>query len=314
MAANDAAARNVGVHSLDHFGLAVPDLADARKFYGSFGLDVRDEAGALGLYGADGRHRWGVVQPASRKALAWVSFGCFEPDLARIAERLDARRIERIAPPVGAPAQGLWFRDVDGTPVHVGVHPKSSPDEKIAAPMSSAAAGTRGATGRTKAPRVQPQRLSHVLRFTTDVMRAVAFYEDVLGMRLSDRSGEGIAFMHAIHGSDHHVLAFAKSGAPGYHHSSWDVGSLHNVGLGGMQMAAAGHKRGWGPGRHIIGSNYFWYVQDPWGSFAEYSADIDYVPAGHQWEGRDHARDDAFYLWGPDPPDDFVTNYEANVR
>ena len=57
-------------------------------------------------------------------------------------------------------------------------------------------------------------------------MRAVSFYEDVLGMRLSDRSGEGIAFMHAIHGSDHHVIAFAKSSAPGYHHSSWDVGSL----------------------------------------------------------------------------------------
>ena len=34
-----------------------------------------------------------------------------------------------------------------------------------------------------------------------------------------------------------------------------------------------------GVGRHVLGSNYFYYVQDPWGSFAEYSYDIDFVPA-----------------------------------
>jgi hypothetical protein len=81
-----------------------------------------------------------------------------------------------------------------------------------------------------------------------------------------------------------------------------------------MQMAARGHTRGWGPGRHIIGSNYFWYVQDPWGSFAEFSADIDYVPAGTRWNASDHPPEDAFYLWGPDPPADFVKNYEATER
>jgi len=314
MAGSHDGTRDVGVHSLDHFALGVPDVGDARKFYGGFGLDVREEGPGLGLYGPDGKHRWGIVQPASRKHLAWVSFGCFEQDLPYFAERLDAHRIERIAPPPGAPADGLWFRDMDGAAVHIGVMPKSSPDMKADSRMASSAAGARGTLGRRNAPRVQPARLSHVLRFTPDVLRAVGFYEDVLGMRLSDRSGEGIGFMHAIHGSDHHVVAFAKSSAPGYHHSSWAVGSLEDVGLGGMQMAALGHKRGWGPGRHIIGSNYFWYVQDPWGSFAEYSADIDYVPAGHRWDSGDHPADDAFYLWGPDPPADFVTNYEENVR
>mgnify|MGYP001765274939 CR=1 FL=1 len=140
------------------------------------------------------------------------------------------------------------------------------------------------------------------------------FLSNVLGMRLSDRSGDGIAFLHAVHGSDHHVVAFAKSEAPGYHHSSWDMAALEDVGLGGMQMAAKGRTRGWGPGRHVLGSNYFWYVQDPWGSFAEYSADIDYVPAGTQWTAGDFPPEDAFYLWGPGPPDDFVVNHEATAR
>jgi catechol 2,3-dioxygenase-like lactoylglutathione lyase family enzyme len=193
MADTISTAQNVGVHSLDHFALGVPDVGDARRFYGGFGLDVRDEGAGLGLYGADGKHRWGVVQPAARKQLAWVSFGCFEQDLPYFAERLDAHRIERIAPPPGAPADGLWFRDMDGAAVHIGVMPKSSPDTKVASRVASSAAGARGTLGRRKAPRVQPARLSHVLRFTPDVLRAVGFYEDVLGMRLSDRSGEGSA-------------------------------------------------------------------------------------------------------------------------
>jgi catechol 2,3-dioxygenase len=52
-------------------------------------------------------------------------------------------------------------------------------------------------------------------------------------------------------------------------------------------------------------------VQDPWGSFCEYSSDIDYIPKTTQWEAGDHAPEDSFYLWGPNPPDDFVINYEA---
>ena len=113
--------------------------------------------------------------------------------------------------------------------------------------------------------------------FTRDVDRAIGFYQDLLGLRLSDRSGEGIAFLHGVHGSDHHMIAFAKSEAPGLHHSSWDVASIDEIGLGAMQMADHGFVAGWGLGRHVLGSNYFHYVRDPWGSYAEYSSDIDYM-------------------------------------
>lgn len=306
--------RDVGVHSLDHFALGVPDLADARKFYDGFGLTVREEGSGLGLYGRAGPHRWAVVREAPRKHLAWISFGCYADDLSEIDARFRREGAEAARPPAGAPGDGLWFHDMDGTLIHVGVTAKSSPHAKPSWTSTSTVAGQRGAGNRSNAPRIHPARLSHVLRFTSDVPRAIRFYERTVGMRLSDRSGEGIAFMHAIHGSDHHVLAFAKSDGPGYHHSSWEVASLEDVGLGGMQMAARGHTRGWGPGRHIIGSNYFWYVQDPWGSFAEYSADIDYVPAGTRWSAGDHPPEDAFYLWGPNPPPDFVTNYETAAR
>ena len=35
----------LGVHSLDHFSLVVPDVADAEKFYGLFGLQTWEEVG-----------------------------------------------------------------------------------------------------------------------------------------------------------------------------------------------------------------------------------------------------------------------------
>ena len=122
--------------------------------------------------------------------------------------------------------------------------------------------------------------------FSPDVMGSVRFYTDTLGLRLSDHSGDGIAFLHGAHASDHHMLAFAKSDGPGLHHSSWDVATFDDVGLGMQQMVDRGHTQGWGVGRHVLGSNYFYYVRDPWGSFAEYSHDIDFIPADIDWHAE----------------------------
>ena len=46
-------------------------------------------------------------------------------------------------------------------------------------------------------------------------------------------------------------------------------------------------------------------------SFSEYSAGIDFVPADCDWKSGDHAPEDSFYVWGPNPPDYFTHNAEA---
>ena len=51
----------LGVHSLDHFNFVVPDVAQAEKFYGLFGLNTKEEDGKLALYTHGHPHRWGVV-------------------------------------------------------------------------------------------------------------------------------------------------------------------------------------------------------------------------------------------------------------
>lgn len=305
-----SAGTGLGVHSLDCFVLAVPDLGLAQRFYGEFGLDVRPSGDALGLktFGQD--QQWGLAIEGERKKLHHLSFGCYPDDLPYLQERAEASGVDILDPPKRFESNGFWCRDRGGLLIEIKVAAKTSPDHKTAGTWSSSPEGVAGAPIRSKAPQVRPRRLSHVLVFTPDIGRAVEFYSNIVGLRLSDRS-DRVAFMHAIHGSDHHILAFAESAAPGLHHCSWDMSGIDDIGLGAMHMAGKGYTNGWGLGRHVLGSNYFHYVQDPWGSYAEYSCDIDYIPANRRWEAGEHAPEDSFYLWGPLPPDDFTLNREA---
>jgi catechol 2,3-dioxygenase len=308
--AAEADQATIGVHSLDHFVLTVPDLAPALRFYSDFGLDTEERGGVLALKTFGSEQRWGLLVEGKRKRLHHLSFGCYADDFGTLRRRTEASGVGLLEPPAGFESNGFWFRDPAGVLVEVKVAPKTSPAQKASGTWSSSPEGIAGAPVRSMAPVVHPRRLSHVLVFTTDIDRAIAFYENTIGLRLSDRS-DRVAFMHAIHGSDHHILAFAGSTAPGLHHCSWDMSGIDDIGLGAMHMAGKGHTRGWGLGRHVLGSNYFHYVQDPWGSYAEYSCDIDYIGARHRWQAGMHAPEDSFYLWGPEPPADFTHNCEA---
>jgi catechol 2,3-dioxygenase len=301
----------LGVHSLDRFHFAVPDLSVARHFYSEFGLDIKESGNLLTMNTYDHPHVWGTIAEGPRKKLGYVSFGAFEDDIERFSLRLQEMGIKRFDPPPGIDSNGLWCRDHDGNLIEMKVAAKSSPDEKSRFSFPSASPGQRGAQFRSALPPTRPRRLSHVLLFTRNVSKAIEFYTRVIGLRVSDYSGDNIAFLHGIHGSDHHMIAFARSDAPGHHHFSWDVGSVDEIGIGATHMLEKGFDKGWGLGRHVLGSNYFHYVRDPWGSYSEYSADIDYVPATCDWQGGDQPPDDSFYAWGPNLPEDFVHNYES---
>jgi len=60
-----------------------------------------------------------------------------------------------------------------------------------------------------------------------------------------------------------------------------------------------------------IGSNFFHYIRDLWGSFAEYFHDLDSIPEQCAWQPRDFPEGDALYRWGPPVPEDFGLNREV---
>src|ERR1700716_930149 len=98
----------LGVHSLDHFSMTVPDLEKARTFYESFGLDARREGHGIALYTHGHGHRWGLLSEGPRKQLHYLSFGAFEDDLPRFRDHLVALNVERLPPPAGFESNGLW--------------------------------------------------------------------------------------------------------------------------------------------------------------------------------------------------------------
>ncbi|WP_172730979.1 VOC family protein [Pluralibacter gergoviae] len=294
-----------GIHSIDHFALFVPSLTEADYFYNSFGLSIAKNEAGLSLAAADG-HTWAHILPAEQKSLAWICFHCYAEDY----EALLGQVRECGAEPEFIDGAGFWFRDPDGNRINIKVGKKTLPDAKHIVPLPATPPDTRGTVTRDRVTKISPRRLSHVLLFSPDVTRAVDFYQRAIGLNLSDFSQDVIAFMHARHGCDHHLMAFAKSAGKGFHHAAWEVDSINEVGNGATQMARAGFKEGWGTGRHCLGSNYFHYVRDPWGSFFEYSADIDYISANTVWPTGNFLPENALYLWGPDVPPWFIHNTE----
>ena len=313
------------VHSVERIVFTVPDIEPAQKFYTAFGMDVKSPASTVGprvdLYTHGHPHCWmSVVANGQPKALQYISFGIFAEDEAAFKQKIEASGLGCAPHPMAAAMAtgtsgktgGLWLQSPDGVVFHLVVADKVSPSQKT--PKSAPRGLPRkdaSAPMRSQSSQVRPRWLSHVLLFSPDVSRMIEFGQDLLGLRLSDRSGGLVAFLHTPHGSDHHLLAFVQSSAAGLHHTSWDVGSLDEVGEGSEQLRAAGYPDGWGVGRHVLGSNYFYYARDPWGSFAEYSFDIDFVPATTDWIAGDFSPEDSFYLWGPAVPEWFVANTEA---
>ena len=305
----------LAVHSLDEYVLEVPSLEDAKKFYTDFGLNVVDEGEQVGLYAHNNPHRYATLKKGTKKSLLWLSFGIYAEDLQAFNEHIERAGIQRVAPMDSDSKDSIWIESSDGFPVQIKVAMKSSPSAQAPRVFEPVCKGSGRAPASSKVAQVHPLFMSHVLIFTKDVEVSLKFYADVLGLRLSDSSGEeklGIAFMHSPHGSDHHLLAFLGSEHFGFHHSSWTVESIDKVGLGMKQMNEAGHTYGWGVGRHVLGSNYFRYTRDPWGSYVEYSFDIDFVPHDHDWPAQNHPPQDSFYLWGPDVPAEFGKNFETH--
>lgn len=301
------------IHSIDHFALNVPSLDQAESFFTHFGLQVERGDSEVQLRAGD-NHRWARLLASDHKSLAYLSFACLDGELQMIeAQAREAGADFDTASPLKT-GEGIWFHDPDGNLIQVKEGPRTMPTSKSPFHVPVAKESERGAHARSQGKQVRPRRLSHVLLFTPDVLGIMDFYSKAIGLRVSDKSLDIIVFSHAPHGCDHHLVAFVKSSGKGWHHCSWEVGTLDEVGRGASQMAEAGYKKGWGTGRHVLGSNYFHYVQDPWGSFSEYSADMDYVSADKPWPTGEYDPEDSLYLWGPDVPDYFIFNTEVESQ
>ena len=289
----------------------MPDQTVGETFYRTFGLvDQPARDGAVHLRPGDLGRACTLLYGGPRKRLHHLAFGAPGGEYEAVRESIGRAGVREVDPPRGAPDGGFWVRDPDGHAVNVrpegSEEPPPDPPLAINSPGHIQRQVVRGSPDR--GVRAAPRKLGHVLLFTPDVDRQVDFYTRVLGLKLSDRVKSIIAFTRCT--TDHHNLAFLTSKGPGFHHASFQVGSVDEIAVGAAKMHDAGWQKGWGLGRHVIGSNYFHYTRDPWGSFAEYYHDLDFIPEECGWVPRDFPEEDSLYVWGPPLPPEFVENTE----
>ena len=302
----------MAVRSLQHYCLAVPDPAIGAKFYQNFGLEGEERSDCMALRYTGRDQDQVLLVDGPRRQLHHLCLATPSGEFAAMQQALEENGTQLLDPPAQAAAEGLWFHDPEGTLINLRAGEAApwagAPEWRINSPGHYRRQGGRGCPPRDLA--VKPRRLGHVLTFATNLQRQVDFYTRVLGMRLSDRSEDLIAFLHCPGGSDHHVLAFLAGDRTGLHHASFETANIDEVGLGARQMIAKGYRDGWGFGRHVICSDFFHYICDPWNGLAEYFCDIDYIPADMDWQPKDWLLEDSLYVWGPDVPADFPVNFE----
>lgn len=298
--------------------LEVPQLEDGVRFYEDAGLvaEVREGVARLRCAG-QARASIVLIGGAARKRLHHIALRA--DGLDEIAKKTPDAGGQVVDPPPGFGTEGLWVQDPHGMLIHLMEAPEEQPLApgpvfEINAPGRLVRNRRSAIRPRSAYPAHRPLRLGHVLMFSPDVMASVAFMRDALGMAVADHAKDVIAFMCARKNSDHHVVAFAKSPGVGFHHASFQVSDPDEVGRAGRDLAARAGRGDWGFGRHTIGSNFFHYIQDPWGSWFEYYSDMDYIDDHDLWTPTDYALEDALASWGPEVPKDFVHNYEADPQ
>lgn len=304
----------MGVLGLLSCTLEVPSLDEGIAFYTDAGLEVAvaDGVARFRCAGQD-RDCLTLIAGAPAKRLHHVALRA--EGLEAIAQAVPGAGGRIAGVQEGYDPGGLWVSDPNGLLYHLMEHPAdpalaSAPLFEINVPGRIVRSGRAGVKPVSHYSAIRPLRLGHVLMFSPDVMASVRFVTEGLGMGLADHAQDVIAFTCARKDSDHHVLAFAKSPGIGFHHASFQVNDPDEVGRGGRALVDKAGRGDWGFGRHTVGSNYFHYIQDPWGSWFEYYSDMDFIDDHSLWTPTNYRLEDSLANWAPKVPHDFVHNYE----
>lgn len=270
--------------ALSHIGLAVDDPPAAAAYYArTLGLVVSETL-------ADGTIRlgWGrgfhALELTAGHGLAHFGLELSdEAGLAGLESRLQAHGVpaarEELA---GDHLPVLAFRDPDGH--RVEAHgPVDRSGEHAADP------------GR------RPVRIHHVTFASPAIAEQVAFYEQVLGFRVSDRMGEVFAWLRC--NQEHHTVAVVEADKAGLDHYAYEIDSWASVKTWCDELAARDVALQWGPGRHGPGNNVFVMFDDLDGNRVELSCEMErYWDDRAQYAPRHWAPGaKTVNLWGPVP-------------
>jgi catechol 2,3-dioxygenase-like lactoylglutathione lyase family enzyme len=252
------------VTEIRYVGYAVADLAAERAFYAdSWKLKEVHQADGLVYFAAEGhdelyvvRLRQDAVQRVDVIALATETDADVDALHAKVRDygcRIiwEPRALDQFGG-----GYGFRFFSKDGLPYEIS------------------AGVTRGTARKLAVREAIPERISHIVMHSPRHQEEMAFFQDVLGFRLSDWLGDFMGFLRC--NEAHHRIAFLP-GPPCLNHVAYDMANVDEMMRGIARLKRQHIDIRWGPGRHTAGNNTFSYFTTPAGFAVEYTAELEKV-------------------------------------
>jgi 2,3-dihydroxy-p-cumate/2,3-dihydroxybenzoate 3,4-dioxygenase len=239
--------------------LEVPDRDSAVRFFREVWglLDAGERTGTAYLRGTEDLPYVVSVTQASAPAVAAVTFSGSKAEVSKIHKRAAAARARLVA-----------MRDVDEPGGGAGFLVEG-PEGHVFRFLSE-----KRRTKKLRADRDRPMQVTHVVLNARDREACTRFAVDVLGFRLSDRTG----FMNFVRCDRvHHAIAYAQADNSMLNHIAFEMADIDAVMRGIGRLKDAGIQTFWGPGRHGPGNNVFAYFVAPFGAALEYTAEVQRV-------------------------------------
>jgi catechol 2,3-dioxygenase-like lactoylglutathione lyase family enzyme len=268
---------------------------------------------ADGVYGTAERPTVLTIREGDHRHLSAMHFSCAEErDIADIAKRLEGLGVTAQTTSTTLdcidPVLGHSIRIEVGAPT-----PLAAP-----APRPGNTPGTR-ARWNSRAASIDPakrrpvRRLGHVVLGSPQIEKSTAFYFDGLGYRISDQFVGANATFGRVE-TDHHNLLIHRARVGYLNHYALEVDDFDAVGERGTAvMKENPDSHIIGIGRHLLGSNIFWYMRDPSGNMFEFFADMDHIDDDNHWATNVRRTDwgvpeapAPVESWGPGPNEAFM--------
>jgi len=244
--------------------IEVPDRESAVRFFrDTWGLLEAGARNAISyLRGTEDIPYVVSVAQAGEPAVAAVTFSGSKPELEKIRKRASA---------VGAPLSSVRQFDEPGGGSGYSLE---GPEGHVFRFVTE-----KRRVKRLRPDRDRPMQVTHVVLNARDREACTRFAVDVLGFRLSDRTG----FMNFVRCDRvHHALAYAHSDNSQLNHIAFEMTDIDAVMRGIGRLKDAGIETFWGPGRHGPGNNVFAYFVAPFGAAIEYTSEVQRVGSSYR--------------------------------
>ncbi len=288
----------MSITNLDSVTFGVQDLERSQRFWRDFGLS-EDETGTcfsaqdgstVVLREIDDARLPAPIEDGSTLREATFGVGA-RTDLETIAAELsrdrkvfeDEHGIVHTRDPLGF---AIAFRVAQRRPV-------KAPPLRFNTPGRPDRLNTRGEFHSA----ARPLEMTHTVYMVDEPDHVLPFYTERLGFVITDQyPGRGYFLRGGASNHHHDLFLLNVGGNRGFHHVAFELGSIHELFGGGLNMTRRGWKTALGPGRHPISSCYFWYFHCPSGGAAEYDFDSDIVDE-HWVPGEFEQTPDVFAEW-----------------